>query len=198
MSTGILLSGGMDSIALAYWKRPGVAYTVDYGQVPAAGEICAANAVCDALDIRHRIIRADCREIGSGDMAGGNPSGLAPVSEWWPFRNQLLLTLAGAAAIADGVGELIFGAISTDSVHADGRLEFFERISALIGFQEGGIRVTAPAIELTSVELVRKSGVPLSILAWSHSCHVAALACGTCRGCVKHAETMMELGYGDY
>src|SRR4051794_34915412 len=101
MSVAILLSGGMDSVALAYWKRPAIAYTVDYGQLPAAGETRAAAAVCGSLSIRHRVLRLPARELGSGDMAGGTPSDLAPVPEWWPFRNQLLLTVAGAASISD-------------------------------------------------------------------------------------------------
>jgi len=188
----------MDSIALAFWKRPLIAYTIDYGQLPAAGEIRAASAVCEALSIRHRIICIDCGQLGSGDMAGSRASDLAPVPEWWPFRNQLLLTLAGAAAITDGVKELIFGAVSTDAAHADGRREFFDGISNLMNFQEGRIRVTVPAIELNSLELVRNSGVPLPLLSWSHSCHTSAFACGACRGCVKHANTMKKLGYEDY
>jgi len=198
MKAAILISGGMDSVALAYWRRPAIAYTVDYGQLAAAGEIRAAAAVCEALGIHHRVLRADCREIGSGDMVGGKALDLAPVSEWWPFRNQLLITLVGAAAVSDGVGELIVGAVNSDAIHADGRREFFERITGLMESQEGSIRVIAPAIELSSVELVRNSGVPQSILAWSHSCHLAAFACGMCRGCVKHATTMKVLGYEDY
>ncbi len=198
LNEAILLSGGMDSVALAYWRRPAIAYTIDYGQIPVDGEIRAAATVCESLSIRHRIIRANCRELGSGDLAGGEPSKVAPVPEWWPFRNQLLLTLAGAAAIADGVNELIFGAVKTDGSHADGRSDFFQKICALMEIQEGGIRVVAPAIQLTSVELIRLSKIPISVLAWSHSCHVSGLACGTCRGCVKHASTMKELGYEDY
>jgi 7-cyano-7-deazaguanine synthase len=133
-----------------------------------------------------------------GDMAGTAPPKQAPASEWWPFRNQLLITLAGAAAIADGVTRLMIGAIRTDAFHADSRAEFFRRISHLMVFQEGGVRVTAPAIEMDAIELVRASGIPAGILAWSHSCHVAPYACGACRGCAKHAETMKQLGYGDY
>jgi 7-cyano-7-deazaguanine synthase len=198
MSTGLLLSGGMDSVALAYWKRPDAGYTIDYGQLAAEGEIQAAAAVCEAISIRHRVIRADCRQVGMGDMAGTPPSGLSPISEWWPFRNQLIITLAGASAVVDGVTELMVGSIRTDAAHSDGRSEFFEGISKVMEFQEGGIRVRAPAITLSAVELVRISGIPFGLLAWSHSCHVAAFACGRCRGCTKHAETMRELGYGDY
>jgi len=35
----ILLSGGLDSIALAYWLRPQIAVTIDYGQRPARAVI---------------------------------------------------------------------------------------------------------------------------------------------------------------
>jgi 7-cyano-7-deazaguanine synthase len=198
MSTALLLSGGMDSAALAYWKIPQYAYTIDYGQLPAEGEIRAAAALCKSLSIIHRIVRADCSELGTGDMAGRPPSELAPVSEWWPFRNQLIITLAGVSALSDGVKELMVGAIRSDNRHADGRPEFFENISRLMQLQEGSLYISAPAIGLSAVELVKASGIPFTLLAWCHSCHVASYACGQCRGCTKHAETMKELGYGDY
>jgi 7-cyano-7-deazaguanine synthase len=188
----------MDSVALAYWKRPAFAYTVDYGQLAAPGETRAAAAVCAELSIGHRVVNADCRQLGSGDLAGVAASPLAPVPEWWPFRNQLIITLAGAKAIGDGVTELMVGTIRTDGAHADGRADFIELISRVMTLQEGGLRVTAPAIGLSAVELVRSSGIPRAILAWSHSCHVSACACGVCRGCTKHAQTMKALGYGDY
>src|ERR1043166_6552402 len=165
MSVGLLLSGGMDSIALAFWKRPEFAYTVDYGQLAAEGELRASAAVCEELSIKHRIVRASCRELGVGDLAGTAPSPLAPVPEWWPFRNQLIVTLAAAKAISDGVTELMIGTIRTDSAHADGRAEFIQRMGAVLEMQEGGIRLSAPAIALDGVELVRTSGVPLSTLA---------------------------------
>jgi 7-cyano-7-deazaguanine synthase len=198
MSAGLLISGGMDSVALTFWKRPQFGYTVDYGQLAAEGEIRAATAVCQALSVRHRVIKVNCRSIGLGDMAGTPPSPQSPVSEWWPFRNQLIITLAGAGAVADGVSELMIGAIRTDVAHCDGRPEFFRRISSAMEFQEGNIRVTAPAIHLDGVELIKASAIPFEILAWSHSCHVSNYACGVCRGCTKHAETMSRLGYGDY
>lgn len=198
MTLGLLLSGGMDSVALAYWKRPAFAYTVDYGQLAAAGEIRAAGVVAAELGISHRIVRVDCRSLGSGDMAGRPPSDAAPVSEWWPFRNQLILTLAGARALEDGVNELMIGAVKTDGRHADGRPEFFARADALFSMQEGGLRINAPAITMDTVELVRTAAIPHGLLAWSHSCHVAPHACGTCRGCMKHAEAMKMLGRDDY
>src|SRR5205814_718371 len=88
----LLLSGGMDSVALAWGLRPDLAITMDYGQLAARGEIRAANAVCQTLRVPHRVVRVDCRCLGSGDMAGTDSMPMAPVSEWWPFRNQLVIT----------------------------------------------------------------------------------------------------------
>src|ERR1044072_4270764 len=195
LKTAILLSGGMDSISLAYWKRPDIAFTVDYGQLSAAGEIPAARVVSRKLDIAHEVIAVNCRELGSGDLAGKPHLEAAPATEWWPFRNQLLLTLAGARAIALGVNRLIFGSVKTDSFHKDGSAEFFEKISDLFFLQEGNLLVSAPAIHLTTAALVRISGLPRSLLAWAHSCHVSQYACGYCGGCAKYYSVMKELGY---
>jgi len=192
---GLLLSGGMDSISIAWWKRPDVAISVDYGQRAAAAELEAAGAVCHAIGIRHEIVRADCSSLGSGDMAGLPPVAAAPVPEWWPFRNQLVLTLAGIAAVRLGVSNLMIGALATDGEHADGRPDFIEAISTLMSLQEGGITVTAPAISMTAVDLVRISGISREVLAWAHSCHIGDFACGQCRGCVKHYKTWEALGW---
>lgn len=192
---GLLLSGGMDSTAIAWWKRPDFAISVDYGQRPAAAEIEAARAVCAATGIRHEVVRADCSTLGSGDLAGQAPLGVAPVPEWWPFRNQLILTLAGIAAVGLGIRTLMIGALSTDGAHADGRADFINAVSRLMALQEGGIEVVAPAIGMTATELVEASGVPREVLAWAHSCHVGNLACGRCRGCVKHYRTWKALGW---
>ena len=99
----LLLSGGMDSIALAWELRPNLCITVDYGQRAAQGEIRASAAVCEALNLKHRILNIDCSSLGSGDMSGSPALSLAPASEWWPFRNQLLITLASAAAIQEDI-----------------------------------------------------------------------------------------------
>lgn len=196
--TVLLFSGGMDSTAVAWGMRPDLAVTINYGQQPAAGEIRAASAVCGHLSIRQKIVQVDCRALGSGDMAGTTPHPLAPVSEWWPFRNQLLITMAAAVAIQEGLSTIIFGTVSSDGSHADGRLEFFDSMRELLRLQEGSIKIDVPAIRETSVSYCRKVGVPFEVLAWSHSCHVSDYACGMCRGCIKHRLTMRELGYGEY
>jgi len=198
MKKALLLSGGMDSTSIAHWKRPDLAIAVDYGQKPAKTELRVARVIADNLRIPLEVVSVDCSSLGSGDLAGTRQVSLAPTSEWWPFRNQLLVTLALMAAVKHGVQELMIGTVASDSSHADGRPEFIEAVDALTRLQEGGIRVTAPALHLTTVELIRVSSIPKNLLAWAHSCHTGNLACGACRGCVKYRETYQELGDGAF
>lgn len=198
MSTAILLSGGMDSIALAHWRRPTLAITVDYGQQSAAGELRAAADVCQELKLRHEVVRVDCKGLGSGDLAGQAPNAIAPVPEWWPFRNQLLITIGLMRGIALGINEVWIGCVTSDHSHVDGTPGFIEAIDRASAMQEGALRVLAPAITLSSAELIRTSGIHLELLGWAHSCHKSAYACGSCRGCNKHRQVMTELGYETY
>jgi 7-cyano-7-deazaguanine synthase len=198
MRTALLLSGGMDSIAIAWWKRPAFAITIDYGQKPAEAEIRAARAVAKTLGIEHHIVRFDLSSLGSGDMAGTEAHSLAPVPEWWPFRNQMLLTVAAMKAIALGAKTLLIGCLVTDGRHADGTPAFIAAMNGLFHIQEGKLTVEAPAISLTAVELIQRSAIPEEVLAWAHSCHKANEACGECRGCIKHYDTIKALGHDPY
>jgi 7-cyano-7-deazaguanine synthase len=195
MKSCVLLSGGMDSIALSWWKRPDIAITIDYGQLAAEAEIEASTAIADALQIEHHVLRVDCRVLGSGDMAGSQADSIAPESDWWPFRNQLLVTLAGMKAISLGVSHLWLGTVNTDERHADGRVEFFDAMTRLMSIQEGGLVVEAPCIDYTTQELIAISSIPAELLAYAHSCHKASVACGRCRGCNKYFEVYEKLGH---
>jgi 7-cyano-7-deazaguanine synthase len=190
---GVLLSGGMDSIALAYWKRPDIAFTIDYGQRAAEAEIEASTRVAAELGLRHEILRVDCGPLGSGDMAGSAALDNAPASDWWPYRNQLLITLAAMRGVGLGVKQLFLGTVQSDEIHADGREAFYRAIDAVMALQEGEIRIEAPALALSTVELIHRAQVPEALIAWAHSCHTGNLACGTCRGCVKHYYVTREV-----
>ena len=184
----------MDSIALAYWMRPRFAITIDYGQKSVAGEIRAAAAVAAELGLEHYIETVDIRSLGSGDLAGTPALPIAAVPEWWPFRNQFLITIAAMKAVAVGSDQLLIGLVKSDSSHADGTPEFIDAMKLALRLQEGAIRLDAPAMNLTTSQLVVRSGIPRELLAWAHSCHVAGYSCGLCRGCRKHYTTYEELG----
>jgi 7-cyano-7-deazaguanine synthase len=189
---------GQDSTAIAYWLRPSLGITIDYGQQPAEAEIRASAQICKELGIQHVVVTVNCSQIGSGDLNGQPALAVAPSSEWWPYRNQLIITLAAAPALANGAHELLIGTVATDASHTDGTQEFVEAMDKLISLQEGALRVRAPAIGMSSAELIRQSGIPLELLCWSHSCHRSNFACGCCRGCNKHKNVMHELGESPY
>ncbi len=196
MRTALLLSGGMDSISIAWWKRPDVAITIDYGQLAARAEIAASTAVTRRLKIEHHVVTVDCKSLGSGDMAGLTANQYAPASDWWPYRNQMLITLAAMKAISLGVQELLIGSVLSDGSHRDGTPAFVSTMSALLGQQEGQMTVLAPAIGLSTIELIRLSGVPDTELAWAHSCHKSDVPCGNCRGCNKYFKILADLNNG--
>ena len=198
MKRCLLLSGGIDSIALCYWQRPEMAITIDYGQASAEAEIEASREVCRILAVEHVVIQADCSEVGLGNMVTEARDSkvsvptFAPSPEWWPFRNQLLVTLAAARCVPLGYNQILIGTVKSDRQHRDGTPDFVRALSALLEYQEGGATVIAPAIEMQAAELVQRSEIPLSILCWAHSCHRSNLPCCDCRGCAKYIEVMGE------
>lgn len=195
MSDVLLLSGGIDSTAVAAWKRPACCLTVDYGQIPAASEVAAAAAVCSALALRHEVLRIPLGHIGSGVLAGQPPSPGSINPEFWPFRNQLLITIAAMVAMKHHADRVLIGTVASDRRHVDGTRKFILQLGQVLNIQEGSVALEAPAIDHTSVELIRISKIDYGVLAWAHSCHTSNLACGRCPGCVRHSEVMQAIGW---
>lgn len=188
-----MLSGGVDSSALASIHKPDIAITVNYGQKPFAGELRAARVISRILGIELIQINANCEALGSGDLAGSSPVDIAPIPEWWPFRNQLIATIAASWCVSNGISKLQLGSIRGDSQHKDGTKEFYEKLCSLTMMQEGNLRVECPGIDLTCEEVVKKSGKGLEYFSWTHSCHKGEWACGWCRGCTKRANVLSEV-----
>lgn len=194
LRTILLLSGGIDSSCIAHWMKPALGLTVDYGQRPAEGEIRAARQICTELGIAHEVLRVPVPTLGVGDMSpSGSMSPMAPTPEWWPFRNQLLITLAAARAATLGFDRVVIGTVRGDEAHKDGTPLFIERMREILSLQECSIALEAPALALTTLELIEASETPLELLGWTHSCHVADHACGTCRGCERNLDVFERL-----
>ncbi len=194
MRTAILLSGGVDSICLAYLLKPDFAYTIDYGQISADREIYISKLICEKLNICHEIIKVDCESLGSGSMANKTSLKISPSTEWWPYRNQLLITLALMKALKNDVDEIHLASVKSDSFHKDGTKEFYELINNLSQYQEGKIKVICRTIDYYSHELVNTYKVPLELILMAHSCHQSNIACGICSGCLKQLRIRQELG----
>ncbi|WP_228289769.1 7-cyano-7-deazaguanine synthase [Acinetobacter pittii] len=191
MKKCLLLSGGIDSFCLAFLQKPDIAITIDYGQSAAEAEIRSSEFVCKKLGIIHEIIKVDCSHLGMGDLSNNPMSKYNEFSDWWPYRNQLLITLCAMKAIQLNINEIMIASVANDSSHIDGSQRFIDCIDNLISLQEGNLRITAPVNHLTTAELIKASKVNLNVLkSWSHSCHKANYPCGKCRGCYKHYESL--------
>lgn len=191
----LLFSGGVDSTCLAAWRRPAAAVVVDYGQLAAQGERAAAHAIGDSLGVDVFDLVVDCRSIGGGLLADGEPLPDAPSPEWWPFRNQLIVTIAASHAIHTGFETIVVGTVASDGErHVDGAQPFYEDLDRLIAMQEGGLRVVTPAIGMSSDELLAIADIGDDVLILTHSCHVSNIACGTCPGCEKRQNLLARTG----
>ena len=199
----LLLSGGVDSAALAYALRPAYTLFVDYGQRPAVAESRAARAVAKELGLEHAQVTVNLESVGAGLLHDGETRPGWPSPEWWPFRNQFLVTIAGAWLVGaldaldfSGSSPMVLtGTVASDgSRHRDGTEGFYTALDALMRCQEGGFGVAAPALRVSTERLVEDSGVTDAVLGWTHSCHTSRFPCGDCPGCFKRARVLGELG----
>ena len=185
----LLLSGGIESSCLAFWKRPELCITVDYGQVSAEMELETASAIARKLELRHQVIRASLgRKFGLSTSRGF----LRSKPEFWPYRNQLLATLAAMHTFDGRSKEIWFGSVKSDKRFLDGSPGFFRRLSTLMAFQEGEVVIRAPAASLSTEKLIEISKTPWSILGATFSCHRGNIACGDCPGCAKQRSTLFS------
>jgi 7-cyano-7-deazaguanine synthase len=182
----LLLSGGIESTCLAYALRPRICLTIDYGQVVAKSEISASKNICAALRLSHMAVKIDLRKFATGIMAGKQQSFPGGVPEWWPFRNQILISIAAIVSFKKSDAEIIIGTVKSDRRHKDGRRKFLATMDKLLQYQEGSIRLRAPASQMSSEELLDWAKPPLSLLGLTFSCHRSIYSCGQCRGCWKN------------
>lgn len=191
----LLFSGGIESTCLAILHRPDVLLTVDYGQACAEGELRAANHIARRLTLRHETVRAPLAHLGAGDLAASAPATGGEATEFWPYRNQMLVTLAAMRFEREGLREILIGTIQSDQIHADGTPEFVDAISAALTSQNSGLSLIAPAISYTTEQVVRASGISNEMLGWTFSCHRSNVACGVCRGCNKSIAVLRAMGH---
>lgn len=188
MSRLLLLSGGLDSSAIAGVARPDAAVFVNYGQRPAQSEAESARMVARHLGFPLHETTIDFSPLGTGLLVGAAKEPGAPTPEWFPYRNQLLVTVAAAVALRHGHSTVLLGLVAGDGDrHADGTSTFVAQIDRLVAAQEGGVRVEAPFLDTPTATIVEQSGLPEHVIRRTHSCHVGNLACGQCPGCHRRA-----------
>jgi 7-cyano-7-deazaguanine synthase len=192
----LLFSGGIESTCLAYMHKPHKCLTVDYGQRQAAGEVRASQNIAAHFDLSHEIIRVDVASLGSGQMAGKKTIEGAAVPELWPFRNQLLITLAAMRFAGDADVRIMIGSTKSDAAHVDGTPAFVEAMGKALFMQEGNVELVAPAIDIESIALLRTSNIDPDFLDMTFSCFQSEYPCGRCRGCLKN-ESLRAMYYAE-
>lgn len=190
----LLLSGGLDSSAIAAVERPERLLFIDYGQRPAEAERTAARAVATFLSIPLDEITIDLGDLGSGLLTGTEPEPDAPTPEWFPYRNQFLVTAAAAHAVKHGLQVVLLGVVGGDGArHRDGSPSFVSSLSELLRMQERHVGLSAPHVRTDPLVLLRASNLPAELLATTHSCLTANVPCGVCPGCTRRAELLDHL-----
>jgi len=215
----VLLSGGLDSATtLAVAREEGfatLALSFRYGQRHAV-ELEAARQVAAALGVReHVVLDLDLRVLGgsalTGDLAvpkGENPATRAGVPVTYvPARNTIFLAYALAFAEVRDVQDLFIGVNALDySGYPDCRpeyLEAFEQMAALAtraGVEGRPVRIHAPLLRLTKVQIIQR-GMQLGVdYALTRSCYdpdSAGRACGGCDSCQLRLSAFGRLGLRD-
>ncbi len=212
----VLLSGGLDSATvLAIAKSQGldcVALTVLYGQRHMV-EIEAAKRVARRFEVAdHRFATVSLDVIGGSaltddiDVPKDALGDGIPVT-YVPARNTVFLSLALGLAEVVGAGSIWIGVNALDySGYPDCRPDFieaFQRLADLAtkaGVQGAKIRIEAPLIRLSKVEII-EAGLKLGVdFGETHSCYdpnPQGGACGHCDSCLLRSRAFKELGMTD-
>ncbi|MDF1543575.1 MAG: 7-cyano-7-deazaguanine synthase QueC [bacterium] len=200
----VLLSGGLDSYTTAaIAKEDGFeiyAISFDYGQRHRF-ELEGAKKIALSLKVKQHLVQVvDLRSIGGSaltddiavpDATEGTSSEI-PVT-YVPARNTIFLSLALAWAEVLGAESIFIGANAVDySGYPDCRPEFiesFEKMANLatrVGVQGGQIKVSAPLMELSKSEIIKKGislGLDYSLTISCYNLDQSGHACGKCDSC---------------
>ncbi|WP_286221356.1 7-cyano-7-deazaguanine synthase QueC [Marinobacter apostichopi] len=207
----VIYSGGMDSYTLLHVARSrGLnvhALSFNYGQRHVR-ELESASAVCESLDIPHKVI--DIRAMGEV-MAGSALTSDVDVPEGHyeegnmkatvvPNRNMILLSLATGYAVTVGANAVWYGAHGGDhAIYPDCRPEFVEKMDAVCRVANyEPVAVEAPFMALDKGEILAK-GLKLGLdYSQTWTCYNGReLACGRCGSCVERLEAFAIHGVTD-
>jgi 7-cyano-7-deazaguanine synthase len=212
----VLLSGGLDSATtLAIARAEGFAchaLSVDYGQRHRA-ELDAATRVATGLGaVEHRVMRIDLAGIGGSALTDPSipvpqtPTKGIPVT-YVPARNTALLALALGWAEVLEARDIFVGVNAIDySGYPDCRPEFiaaFEKLAALAtraGVEGQSMRIHAPLIQLSKVEIIRRGtelGVDFALTVSCYQADTDGRACGRCDSCRLRREGFRDANIED-
>lgn len=212
MKVIVLLSGGLDSVTALYHaqKKHEVigALSFDYGSKHNHCELPMAAYHAKRLDIPHVILpltfindyfQSHLLKSG-GEIPDGHYAAENMKQTVVPFRNGIMLSIAGGFAESHGAVGVVIGAHTGDHfIYADCREEFLQSMSdALREGTDTGIAILRPFVDIDKSEIV-KCGRELGIdYSKTWSCYKGEeLHCGICGTCVERKEAFERAGIED-
>lgn len=207
----VLLSGGMDSVAVMHWAKSRysnlVAVLFDYGQPNRDQELAAAGILAGEAGIpRVGVVLADALPRGRGILKSvvdhdGLEDGISPA--FVPGRNLLFITSAaahGSVHFPNGNFDIVVGANGQDARRFPdcSHGAFIKLSQALRHGVAREINIVAPFVDRTKEQILRSLDVAaLEAVARSWSCYRNHGPCGTCSPCVLRAAAFAAVGITD-
>ncbi len=210
--TVVLLSGGLDSTVLAAYLKTicdrVLAISVNYGQRHSI-ELQAATDVAKALSIPHTIVDLSSLQAVLKGSSQTDPSIAVPEGHYEdptmrvtvvPNRNMILLAVATAFAISNGIDTVAYAAHRGDhAIYPDCRQEFVDALSIAMGLcHYDPIRLIAPFVNFTKADIVTQGDVIWAPMELSYSCYNGQpWHCGVCGTCQERREAFKVAGVLD-
>jgi 7-cyano-7-deazaguanine synthase len=212
MQVVVLCSGGMDSVTALYWARQKhvvvAAVSFDYGAKHNACELPLAAEHAAALRVRHEVVRLDFMERlfasdllkGGGAIPDGHYEDATMRRTVVPFRNGIMLAVAGGFAESVGAEALVIAAHGGDhAIYPDCREGFMGAMGEALRLGTyAGVELLRPFIAFDKARIAAE-GARLGVdYARTWSCYKGgAIHCGTCGTCVERREAFLLAGLRD-
>jgi 7-cyano-7-deazaguanine synthase len=208
----VLVSGGMDSVAALYLAHTEYevvgALSFDYGSKHNHKEIPMAEEHCRKLGLPHVVIRLDFINRlfksallqSGGSIPDGHYEELSMKQTVVPFRNGIMLAIAGGFAESHEAEGLVIAAHSGDhAIYPDCREEFMRAMGEALQLGTyAQVELLRPFIRNSKAEIARRGhelGVDFS-RTWS--CYKGGEQhCGVCGTCVERREAFLLAGLED-
>jgi 7-cyano-7-deazaguanine synthase len=212
MKVVVLCSGGMDSVTALHWARKhhdvAAVLGFDYGAKHNHRELPMAAAHARLVGVPQTVIplgfigehfQSDLLKSG-GEIPEGHYADENMKRTVVPFRNGIMLAVAGGFAESCGATGLVIAAHSGDhAIYPDCREDFMRAMGdALRLGTYAGIELLRPFIAMTKGQIAAE-GARLGVdFAQTWSCYKGgALHCGKCGTCVERREAFQEAGIPD-
>ena len=185
-----LFSGGLDSFALLDWLNYDGwkvrLFHVSYGQRNRAQEQQAVAAAARFYQCEFDFLYVqDLARLARGSIVTGRGDNKA--AAYMPYRNQMLITLAGMAAFDEGITEL-YTALHT-SVYKDSQPQFLKMMNDLLEME--GAKVHAPFITKSKAQVLASQPNAPYQLSWS--CYGNGhYHCGFCVACKERQRAFLD------